>query len=59
MFRPDVSSIQAYFTPARLILLPFGAAFGAILWAVVIAPPALAYKEIAGLGPESQAEAFS
>lgn len=59
MFRPDVSSMQAYFTPARLILLPLTAIIGGVYWAVMVAPAARAYMDIAGLSPQSQADAFS
>ena len=59
MFRPDYSSMQAYFTPARLAFLPIAAAIGALQMALSVAPAARAYKDIAGLSPQSQAEAFS
>lgn len=59
MFQPDYSSAQAYFTPARLVLLPIGAAVGVLQLTLGFAPAARAYQEIAGLSPESQAEAFS
>jgi hypothetical protein len=59
LFRPDFSSMQAYFSPARLILLPISAVIGGVSWAVMVAPAARAYKDIIGLSPESQADAFS
>jgi hypothetical protein len=59
MFRPDYSSMQTYFTPARLVLLPVGAVAGMLQLALGVAPAARAYKDIAGLSPESQADAFS
>lgn len=47
VFAPDTSSIGAYFTPAMLIYLVFGAFLGAVQNAVIYAPPAVAYRELA------------
>lgn len=58
MFQPDYRSLASYFTPARLIYLPLGSLFGAVVMAVSLAPPAIAYREITGGGPQAQAQAF-
>lgn len=50
VFAPDTTSIGAYFTPAMLIYLVFGAFLGAVQNAVIYAPPAVAYRELAGAG---------
>lgn len=57
--RPNFSSYAAYFSVARIISLIIAAPFGAVFWALLIAPAAVAYKEIAGPRPEDQAEAFA
>ena len=59
VFRPDASSLQAYFSPVRLVLLPFSAALAAVIWTIGLAPAAKAYQEITGLSPETQADTFS
>jgi hypothetical protein len=59
MMRPDVSSYAAYFSVARILTSVIGAPFAAIHFAVLIAPGAMAYREIAGLSPSQQAEAFA
>lgn len=47
IFKPDFSSLSAFFTPARLIYLPFGALFAAVQYALLLAPAAAAYRSLA------------
>lgn len=46
VFQPDTTSIGAYFTPAMLIYLVFGALLSALQNAVLYAPPAVAYRQL-------------
>jgi hypothetical protein len=59
MTRPDFGSYASYFNVARIVSLIVAAPFSAVYWAVLIAPSAMAYREIAGLRPNDQAEAFT
>jgi hypothetical protein len=59
MTRPDVRSYASYFSIARIVGLVIGAPFAGLFWAVLMAPAAVAYREIAGPRPEDQAEAFA
>jgi hypothetical protein len=46
LFRPDMSTLAAYFTPARFITL-FVWAFGtALVWPVLLTPPAAIYQAL-------------
>ncbi len=53
VFQPDMTSVGAYFTPAMLIYVIFGAFLGAVQNAVVYAPAAVAYRELTGGRPAS------
>ncbi|HEY5411592.1 MAG TPA: hypothetical protein VIJ94_12800 [Caulobacteraceae bacterium] len=55
IMHPDYTSLQSYFSPARVVILLFNAALGGIYWSVAWAPAALAYKEIVGVSPPAQA----
>ncbi|TCS14089.1 hypothetical protein [Caulobacter sp. BK020] len=57
--QPDMTSVAAYFSPARVIYLLLAGAMGGVLNAVMYAPAAVVYREIAETRPESQAEVFS
>ncbi|HWU15565.1 MAG TPA: hypothetical protein VN157_16325 [Caulobacter sp.] len=57
--QPDMTSIAAYFNPARVIYLLLAGAMGGVLNAVTYAPAAAVYREIADTRPENQAEVFS
>jgi len=46
LFRPDFSSIGAFFTPAMILYQLFGATITAIYYAVVLAPQAMAYAAL-------------
>jgi hypothetical protein len=59
LFRPQVGSLQSYFTPVRLGLAVVSAGLSASMYAIMLAPAARAYKDIAGVTPQSQADAFS
>lgn len=45
--RPDMSSLGAYFTPARLALMLVWAGGAALIWPVVLLPPPEIYKRLA------------
>lgn len=47
---PDYRSLQAYFTPVRLVALLVSALLGGLYWAVALAPAAVAYQALAGTG---------
>ena len=58
LFRPDYSSLQAFFTPTRVIYQVIGALVGSVMYAVMFAPAAAAYRSIAELSPDNQAATF-
>ncbi len=58
IFRPDISSVQAYFTPSRSVYLVFAALLGAIYYSVGIAPAAAAYRALTETNPDRRAEVF-
>ncbi|KRA71889.1 hypothetical protein ASD89_13170 [Caulobacter sp. Root656] len=57
--QPDMTSVAAYFNPARIVYLVLAGAMGGVLNAVMYAPAAAVYREIAEPRPENQAEVFS
>jgi hypothetical protein len=57
--QPDMTSVAAYFNPARIVYLVLAGAMGGVLNAVMYAPAAAVYREIAETRPENQAEVFS
>jgi len=59
LLQPDLSSAAGLFTPMYIARLLVGAVFGVVIWTVMIAAPAAAYREIAGPRPQDQAEAFT
>ncbi len=59
LMRPDYSSVGAMFTPLYILRLLVGAAFGVVMWTVMAAAPAAAYRAIAATKPEDQAETFA
>ncbi|KQY34382.1 hypothetical protein ASD38_21835 [Caulobacter sp. Root487D2Y] len=59
VFQPDMTTLAAYFSPARIAYLVFGGAVGGVLTAVTYAPAAAVYRDIAETRPENQAEVFS
>ena len=59
VMRPDYASLVTLFTPLYIMRLIVGGAFGSVMWTVMGAAPASAYREIAGPKPEDQAAAFS
>jgi len=46
IFRPDMSSPAAYFTPARLVYLVLGGGLYALVWPVLLTPSAAIYKAL-------------
>jgi hypothetical protein len=46
MFRPDMSSLKAYLTPARIVYLVLAGALYALIWPVLLAPRAAIYKAL-------------
>lgn len=59
MMKPDYASLLTLFTPLFVMRLIVGSAFGSVMWTVMGAAPAAAYREIAGPKPEDQAETFA
>ncbi|SFK26305.1 hypothetical protein [Caulobacter sp. UNC279MFTsu5.1] len=57
--QPDMTSLAAYFSPARIVYLVLAGAVGGVLNAVMYAPAAAVYRAIADTRPENQAEVFS
>ncbi len=58
-FRPDYSSLASFYSPVYIVRLVVGAVFGVVIWTVMAAPPAAAFRDIAGPKAEDQADAFS
>lgn len=52
VFEPDMSSIAAYFTPSLLVYMVFGSFLGAVQYALIYAPGAVAYRDLAQVGVE-------
>jgi hypothetical protein len=46
LFRPDMSSVAAYFTPLRALILMVGAIASALFWPVLLMPAAEIYARI-------------
>lgn len=46
----DTSSLQAYFTPTTLVYLVFSAVLNALYYALIFAPGAVAYRQLAQVG---------
>ena len=59
VIRPDMTTVAAYFSPARTIYLLVASALAGVLTAVTYAPAAAVYRDIADTRPENQAEVFS
>jgi hypothetical protein len=57
--QPEMTSLAAYFSPARIVYFVLAGAMGGVLNAVMYAPAAAIYREIADTRPENQAEVFS
>jgi hypothetical protein len=57
--QPEMTSLAAYFSPARIVYLVLAGAMSGVLNAVMYAPAAAVYREIADTRPENQAEVFS
>jgi hypothetical protein len=53
LFKPDLSSIKAYFTPPMIAYTVFGALMNSIYYAVLIAPAAVVYKALSGRAVEA------
>jgi hypothetical protein len=46
IFRPDMSSVRAYLSPVRLVMLVVSSAAAGLLWPVVLMPQAAIYKSL-------------
>ena len=57
--QPDMTSLAAYYSPARVVYFLLAGALGGVLNAVMYAPAAAVYRQIADTRPENQAEVFS
>lgn len=57
--QPEMTSLAAYLSPARIVYLVLAGAMGGVLNAVMYAPAAAVYRQIADTRPENQAEVFS
>ncbi|MBO9709762.1 MAG: hypothetical protein J7521_16285 [Caulobacter sp.] len=57
--RPDLSSIKGYFNASRTVYLVVVSIFSGAMYAVMFAPAAAIYRDLAGQGPESKADVFS
>jgi hypothetical protein len=58
VFTPDLSSLSAYFAPARLVNLVLGAAASALTWPLLLMPGAEIYRRVASPAGRA-AEVFS
>jgi len=59
LVQPEMTSLAAYFSPARIVYFVLGSAMSGVLNAVMYAPAAAVYRQIADTRPENQAEVFS
>jgi len=57
MFRPDMSSVTTYMTPARIVSLIIGAVSSALVWPVLLTPAAAIYRSLPGVAGETGATA--
>ncbi|CAN7622741.1 hypothetical protein [Caulobacter sp. LjRoot300] len=57
--QPEMTSLAAYLSPARIVYLVLAGAMGGVLNAVMYAPAAAVYRQIVDTRPENQAEVFS
>jgi hypothetical protein len=48
LIRPDLASLTAYFSPARLIQLAFTGILTALIWPVILTPPSAIYRALGG-----------
>jgi len=55
MFRPDMSSLAAYLTPARIVSLVISSISSALVWPVLLTPAAAIYKSLPGVLGETGA----
>jgi hypothetical protein len=46
LLRPDTTSLQAYFTPARLVLIVVSAAASALFWPLMLMPAPEIYRQL-------------
>ena len=59
LFRPDMTSVAAYLTPARIVTLVIGAVSSALVWPVLVTPAAAIYRSLPGsVGEMDAASAF-
>lgn len=59
LFRPDMTSVAAYLTPARIVGLVIGAVSSALVWPVLVTPAAAIYRSLPGsVGEIDAAAAF-
>jgi len=55
----DYSSLAVFFTPAMLANMVVSALFSALTYAIILAPPAVAYREIVARSSPAVADSFS
>jgi hypothetical protein len=58
MIQPDMTSLAAYFTPARLVQAVLTAGVSALVWPVALTPPAAVYRRLSVSGAAA-ADAFA
>ncbi len=58
IFRPDMSSVAAYMTPARVVSLLINSISSALVWPVLLTPAAAIYKSLPGAAGETTASTF-
>lgn len=51
IFNPDLSTLQAYFTPGRAVALVINSLIASLTYAIFLAPPAAAYRDLTGGRP--------
>jgi hypothetical protein len=51
LFKPDPTSIGAYFSPARMVMGVIGAGVSGLLWPVLLMPPVEIYKSLRPVAP--------
>jgi hypothetical protein len=54
MFRPDMSSVAAYFSPARVVMLVLGSVASSLVLPLLLMPPVAIYQSLASQGAEAE-----
>jgi hypothetical protein len=51
LVHPDLSSLKAFLAPARLVQVVLSSILTALIWPVILTPPAAIYRSLVARGP--------